>query len=160
EVSSWLDGSEPVPLSGQEVEEALGSDAVSKVAANIGLSQSFTRTILGYAIPQAVARLAKGGAVSAAMRAFASQLRAPASPRVPSSFKDETQREAAQIRTGTAGRAAPVLDGLIIPWATALIALGLLAGYFIGAGERGPSRPPAMLAQNAPAAPEQARLAA
>ncbi len=152
EAASWLDGCEPVPLSGQEVEEALGSDAVIKFAANIGLSQTFTRTILGYAIPQVVARLAKGGAISAAFRAFAERLVAAASPRAPSFLEGETKLEAARIRAGTAqyGRAAQALGGLIIPCTTGLIALGLLAGYLIGAGDRGPAQPRAAVAQSTP----------
>lgn len=161
EVASWLDGCEPVPLSGQEVEETLGSDAVTKVAANIGLSQTFTRTILGCAIPHVVARLAKGGAISTAFRAFAERLVATASPRARSSLDDDTQRKAAQIRAGAAqgGRAAPMLEGLVIPGTTVLVALGSLLGYFIGAGGSGPTQPPAAVALSTPVALQQARPA-
>jgi len=52
EVASWLDGPDPVPLSGDEVEQTLGCDAISEIANKVGISQSFARTILGDAIPK------------------------------------------------------------------------------------------------------------
>jgi OmpA-OmpF porin, OOP family len=58
EVASWLGGPEPVPLSGQEVEQTLGSDVVSGIANKAGVSQRFARTILGYAIPKIIVLLA------------------------------------------------------------------------------------------------------
>src|SRR5262249_5618610 len=138
-------------------EQVLGSDAISTIAAKIGTSQSFTRTILGHAIPHAVAQLAKGGAIRAAFRALAAQFLASAAQR--SSFPDEkeTPREREQMRGGRMqdGRAVPVLDGLIIPCATVLIALGAVLGYFIGAGDRDLARPPPIAAQNALASPQQ-----
>jgi outer membrane protein OmpA-like peptidoglycan-associated protein/uncharacterized protein YidB (DUF937 family) len=158
EVASWLEGLEPIPLSGQEVEQALGSDAISSIAAKIGMSQSFTRTILGYAIPNVVAALAKGGAIATAFRALASQVFAPAGRGLPSSLEEEMRDGAQRIRPSVPhdGRAAPVLAGLIIPAITLLIVLGSLLGYFIGAGGRGPTRPPAIVVQEAPVAPKQA----
>ncbi len=54
EVASWVGGPDPdpVPLSGQEVEQMLGSDAISGIANKIDVSERFARTILGYAIPR------------------------------------------------------------------------------------------------------------
>jgi len=52
EVASWLGGTEVVPLSGQEVEETLGSDVISEIANKAGVSKSFAGTIMGYAIPK------------------------------------------------------------------------------------------------------------
>jgi hypothetical protein len=57
-----------VPLSGQEVVQALGSDVVSGLANKAGVSQRFARTILGYAIPKIIVLLAQRGAVPSAMR--------------------------------------------------------------------------------------------
>src|ERR1700731_4577462 len=45
EVASWLGGPDPMPLSGQEVEQTLGSDVISGIANKIGVSQRFARTI-------------------------------------------------------------------------------------------------------------------
>ncbi len=158
EVASWLDGSELVPLSGQEVEQALGSDAVSKIAAKIEVSQPFARTILGYTIPNVVAPLAQGGAIPAAFRALASQFLASLSRRSPSSLGEKTQGGAEQIRASTPqdGRAAPVLGGLVIPYTTALIVLGSLLGYFIGSGDHGRTQSSPVIAQNERVAPLQA----
>src|ERR1700731_5016098 len=49
EVASWLGGSDPVPLSGQEVEQTLGHDAIGEFANKIGINPNFAKTILGYA---------------------------------------------------------------------------------------------------------------
>ncbi|MGA7384738.1 MAG: YidB family protein, partial [Methylocella sp.] len=69
EVASWSGGTEVVPLSGQEVEETLGSDVISEIADKVGMSQSFARTIMGYAIPKIVVLLAQGEAVPPAIPA-------------------------------------------------------------------------------------------
>jgi uncharacterized protein YidB (DUF937 family) len=137
EVASWLRGPEPVPLSGQEVVQALGSDVVSGLANKAGVSQRFARTILGYAIPKIVVLLAQGGAVPSAMRASASLFLDSAIP-LSSSPAEEMQHGAEQIRPSRTeyGGAAPVLGGLIIPGASLLIILASLLGYFIGAGDR------------------------
>jgi uncharacterized protein YidB (DUF937 family) len=84
EAASWLEGSDPVPLSGQEVEQTLGSEVVSGIANKIGISQRFTRTILGYAIPSIIVLLAQGGAVPSALRASVSRIFGLAIPRSPS----------------------------------------------------------------------------
>ena len=60
EVASWSGGTEVVPLSGQEVEVTLGSDVISEIANKVGISQSFARTIMGYAIPKIIVLLAQG----------------------------------------------------------------------------------------------------
>ena len=158
EVASWLDGSEPVPLSGQEVEQTLGSDAVSEIAAKIGVSQRFARTTLGYAIPNVVVPLAQGGAIPAAIRALASRFFASVSRRSSSTLEEKPQGGAKQMRASIPqdGRAAPVLGGLIIPYTTALIVLGSLLGYFIGAGNHGLTQSSPIMAQNEPVAPLRA----
>jgi uncharacterized protein YidB (DUF937 family) len=63
EVASWSGGTEVVPLSGQEVEVTLGSDVISEIANKVGISQSFARTIMGFAIPKIIVLLAQGEAV-------------------------------------------------------------------------------------------------
>jgi uncharacterized protein YidB (DUF937 family) len=72
EVASWLGGPDPVPLSGQEVEQTLGGDVISSIANKIGVSQRFARTILGYAIPKIIVLRAQDGAIPSAIRASAS----------------------------------------------------------------------------------------
>jgi outer membrane protein OmpA-like peptidoglycan-associated protein/uncharacterized protein YidB (DUF937 family) len=138
EVASWLQGSDPVPLSGQEVEQTLGSEVVAGIANRLGLSQRFARTILGYSIPSTVALLTQGDAIPTAIIRASTQLR-------PSRTEG--------------GGVAPVLGGLIIPCTSLLIMSGLLLGYFIGVSDREviPSTP--IVAQKAPVAPLDAPLA-
>jgi uncharacterized protein YidB (DUF937 family)/outer membrane protein OmpA-like peptidoglycan-associated protein len=147
EVASWLGGPDPVPLSGQEVEQTLGSDVISGIANKIGLSQRFARTILGYAIPKIIVLRAQDGAIPSAIRASASSFLDSAIP-----VEEITQPGAEQIRPSRTehGGPAPVLGGLIIPGAALLITLGLLLGYFIGAGDRGAIQSAPIVAQNAP----------
>ena len=129
-----------MPLSGQEVEQTLGSDVISGIANKIGVNQRFARTILGYAIPEIIVLQAQGGAIPPAISAWAASFRDPA---IHSSTPVEeiTQPGAEQIRPSRTehGGPTPVLGGLIIPGAALLITLGLLLGYFIGAGDRGSS---------------------
>jgi OmpA-OmpF porin, OOP family len=154
EVASWLGGPDLVPLSGQEVEQALGSDVVSGIANKVGVSQSFARTILGYAIPKIIVLLAEGGPVPPAIRASASRFLDSAIPLSSSPVEEITQHGAEQTRPSRMehGGAAAELNQLLIPGACLLITLGLLVGYFIGAGDRGAIQPAPIVAQNAPVA--------
>jgi outer membrane protein OmpA-like peptidoglycan-associated protein/uncharacterized protein YidB (DUF937 family) len=154
EVASWLGGPDPVPLSGQEVEQTLGSDVISGIANKIGVSQRFARTILGYAIPKIIVLRAQGGAIPSAIRASVSSFLESAIPLSSSPVEEITQHGAEQIRPSRTehGGAAPVLGGLIIPSTALLITLGLLLGYFIGAGDRGAIQSAPIVARNAPVA--------
>jgi outer membrane protein OmpA-like peptidoglycan-associated protein/uncharacterized protein YidB (DUF937 family) len=152
EVASWLGGPDPVPLSGQEVEQTLGSDVISGIANKVGLSQRFARTILGYAIPKIIVLRAQGGAIPPAITAWAASFLDSAIPLSSSPVEEITQPGAEQIRPSRTehGGPAPVLGGLIIPSAALLITLGLLLGYFIGAGDRGAIQSAPIVAQHAP----------
>jgi OOP family OmpA-OmpF porin len=141
EVASWLGGTDAVPLSGQEVEETLGSGVISEIADKAGISQRFARTILGYAIPKIIGQLAQGGFVDLA---------------IPSPHADEiTLPGAAQILSSSmGGGGAPGLGRLLIPGVCLLLTLGFF-GYAISSGSRGirvavQSAP--VMAQNAPVA--------
>src|SRR5262245_5988712 len=71
EVATWSKGSDPMPLTGHEAERMLGLDAIEEIAKKVNLSQSFAKTILGYAIPKIIL-LAREGAVPPANPAAAS----------------------------------------------------------------------------------------
>jgi len=144
EVASWLKGSDPIPLSGEEAEQTLGTEAVSRIAAKAGVSQCFARTVLGYAIPKAVLLLARGGALPAAVRAAASRLMRAALRRDSVSRKETATHGKVPARTLKAkpASAGPVLGGLVIPATTMLLILGLVLGYFIGLGEQDTSQAP------------------
>jgi OOP family OmpA-OmpF porin len=154
-VASWLGRTDAVPLSGQEVEEALGSDVVREIADKAGVSQRLARTILGYAIPKIIGQLAQGGAILSPFPAAAS-IPPDLANRLSSSRTDElTLPGAEQIapsRMGGAG--APGFGRLFIPGAFLLITLGFL-GYAISSGRSGthtPVQSAPVMAQNAPAA--------
>ncbi len=100
EVASWSGGTEVVPLSGQEVEDALGSGVISEIANKVGVSQSFARTVMGYAIPKIVVLLAQGEAVPAAIPASAPSVLDLAIPLSSSPVEEITQPGALQIRPG------------------------------------------------------------
>ena len=138
EVASWLGGSDPVPLSGQEVEQTLGSEVVSGIANKIGVSQRITRTILGYTIPSIIVLRAQGGAVPSALRASVSRIFGLAIPRSTSRPEEITKHSTQQIRpsiTEDSG-ATPVLGGMIIPCTTLLLTLALALGYYVGTRDR------------------------
>jgi OOP family OmpA-OmpF porin len=136
EVASWVGGTAAVPLSGQEVEEALGSNVISEIADEAGVSERFARTILGYAIPKIIGQLAQGGAIP-----HADENTLPGAEQIPPSSMG-------------GGGAAPGLGRLLIPGACLLLTIGFL-GYAISSGRRGTrvavqSAP--VMAQNAPVA--------
>ncbi|MDQ6703943.1 MAG: OmpA family protein [Pseudomonadota bacterium] len=156
EVASWVGGTDAVPLSGQEVEETLGSGAISEIADKADVSQRFARTILGYAIPKIIGQLAPGGAIPSAIPAAVSSFPDLAIP-LSSSHADEiTLPEAEQIPPSSmgSGSAPPGIGRLLIPGACLLITLGVL-GHAISSGKTGTratvqSAP--IMAQNAPVA--------
>src|SRR6202030_834563 len=99
EVASWSSETEVVPLSGQEVEETLGSDVIKEIANKADISQSFARTIMGYAIPKIIGLLAQGEAVPSAIPASASSFPDRAIPLSRSPVEELiAQRGAGQIR--------------------------------------------------------------
>jgi uncharacterized protein YidB (DUF937 family) len=98
EVASWSRETEAVPLSGQEVEQTLGPDVISEIANKADLSQSFARTVMGYAIPKIIGLLAQGESVPPAIPASAPSLLDPAIPLLSSRAKEIPQPGAVQIR--------------------------------------------------------------
>jgi OmpA-OmpF porin, OOP family len=149
EVASWLGGRDPVPLSGQEVERTLGRDAVSAIADKIGVSQIFARTVLGHAIPEIIVLLARRRAVPSAITRWAASFRDSAIPLSSADADEITEHLAKQFRLS---RTEYGLAPALVPCACLLITLGLLLGYFIGAGDRGAIQSAPIVAQNAPVA--------
>jgi uncharacterized protein YidB (DUF937 family) len=102
EVASWSGGTEVVPLSGQEVEVTLGSDVISEIANKVGISQSFARTIMGFAIPKIIVLLAQGEAVPPPIPASKSSLPDVAIQLLSSPVEEIPQPGAEQIRPSRA----------------------------------------------------------
>jgi|GEM_PF-1251178 len=98
EVASWSAETEVVPLSGEEVEQTLGSEVISEIAKKADISQSFARTIMGYAIPKIVVLLAQGEAVPPAIPASESSVPISAIPLSFSPIAEIPQPGAEQIR--------------------------------------------------------------
>ena len=157
-VASWLAGTDLVPLSGQEVEQALGSKSIGEIADKAGVTQRFARTVLGYAIPKIISMLAQSGVV--------------AIPTASSRVDEIPQREEEQFPSGdledsgvvpwfrklVVPGAAPRFGPLVVPGAALVIMLGLL-GYFAtlgGAGHHPATRTSPVMAQNGPIASPQA----
>src|ERR1700730_11703197 len=102
EVASWSGGTEVVPLSGDEVEQTLGSEIISEIANKADISQSFARTIMGYAIPKIIVLLAQGEAVPSAIPASESSVLDSAIPLLSSAVEETTQPGPEQIRPSRA----------------------------------------------------------
>lgn len=117
EVASWSEGDDPLPLKGQQVEAALGSDALGAIAKKAGVSRRFTGTILGFAIPKIINKLAKAGALDVTLPTGLVQ-------------GDEVQQLAHERVTlrQLAGAVAPRFGRMLLPGAAVLIGLGVL-GY-------------------------------
>jgi uncharacterized protein YidB (DUF937 family) len=98
EVASWSGGTEVVPLSGQEVEQTLGSEVISEIAKKADISQSFARTIMGDAIPKVIILLAQGEAIPSAIPASESSVLDSAIPLSSSPVEEITQPGPEQIR--------------------------------------------------------------
>jgi outer membrane protein OmpA-like peptidoglycan-associated protein/uncharacterized protein YidB (DUF937 family) len=62
-VSSWLGGSTPTALSAESLQSVLGSQALSNIAARVGVPASTTASALGFMIPRLVQSLAPGGVI-------------------------------------------------------------------------------------------------
>ena len=153
EVASWLAGTDPVPLSGQEVEQTLGSDAISEIADKAGVSQRFARTVLGYAIPKIISMLAQSGFLNVAIPSASS--RAGEIPQ-----HEEEQFPPCELEDGGSAPwfrkivvpgAAPRLGQLVVPGAALLTVLGLL-GYFVStsAAHHAATQSAPVMAKNAP----------
>ncbi|MGH6841400.1 MAG: YidB family protein, partial [Methylocella sp.] len=129
EVGSWL-GPDPVPLSGEEVEKALGSGVISKIANKADINQSFARTILGDAIPKIIVLLARGEAVPPAIPALESNFLDSAISPSSSPVEENAELGALDIRPGATERfgAAPRKEP---PHFKQLFAYGLYAALAV-----------------------------
>ena len=160
EVASWLAGTDPVPLSGKDVERTLGSDAIGEIADKAGVSQRFTRTVLGNAIPKIISMLAQNGFLGVATPTASFRV-----DEIPQ--HEEEQFPSGDLEDGAAvpwfrklvvPGATPRLGQLVVPGAALLIVLGLL-GYFVslgGTGHRAATQSSPVTAQNGPVAAQHA----
>ena len=153
EVASWLAGTDSVLLSGQEVEQTLGSDAIGEIADKAGVTQRFARTVLGYAIPKIISMLAQSGFLDAAVAGASAR-----ADKIPQHQKEhflsgtlEDGGATPWFRKLVGPGATPWRGQLVIPGAALLIIVGLL-GYFVSTGvaHHGATQPAPVTAQNVP----------
>lgn len=130
-VASWDGAAEPIPVSGEELEQALGADVINKIAGKAGVSRGFARTVASNALPELIGLLPQGGfpgltaLSSASLGGEAAQ--APPQP-VP--------LQMAAQRSG-----AFPLARVLVPGAAALV-IALGAGiFFVGHGRTGHRAP-------------------
>ncbi len=62
-IGSWVGTGQNAPISGDQLSNVLGSDAIGKIAAQLGLSHGDTADQLSQVLPQAVDRLTPNGRV-------------------------------------------------------------------------------------------------
>jgi uncharacterized protein YidB (DUF937 family)/TolA-binding protein len=140
EVASWSGGTELVPLSGQEVEVTLGSEVISEIANKVGISQSFARTIMGYAMPKIIVLLAQGEAVPSAIPASESSFLDTAIPLASSPVAEIPQPGTEQIRPSStdhfaaAPRKAPPRFKQLFSYGARAALLACLFGFAWAAG--------------------------
>jgi OmpA-OmpF porin, OOP family len=155
EVNSWLEGGSTAPLSGQQIEQALGSEAIAAIADRAGVSERFARTVLGYAVPKIIGRLARSGFLAAATAAASTGAAASGVDEVPQFGPDETE-EVKSVpwyrRILAPGVAGVTFGQLAIPGAAFLIVLGLF-GYFASLGNThsAATKSAPVIAKNVPA---------
>lgn len=138
EVASWSEGSEPVPLIGQEVEQMLGPGVIRELANRVGLNSKFARTILGFAIPE-ILLLAKSGAVPSAIRDSVSNVLEPTIPLSPPHADKLSPNRAQDIRLGrradfpAPSQRVPPHFNRLIAYGSSMALAAFLLGFFSGA---------------------------
>ncbi|HET6378330.1 MAG TPA: YidB family protein [Methylocella sp.] len=140
EVASWLSGQDPVPLTGQEAGQMIGPAGIEKIAEKTGLSQSFVKSILGFAIPKIV-MLARTGAALPEIPATdsVSTGRFDAVTLLPSAEPSQEDRKQAASEAGranTAPQRAALLGPFTAHGSRAALAVAVL-GLAFAAGWRG-----------------------
>jgi len=60
-VASWIGSGENQPVSGESLQQGLGSDAISQLAAKLGVDPAQASAVLAGVLPQLVDHLSPGG---------------------------------------------------------------------------------------------------
>jgi outer membrane protein OmpA-like peptidoglycan-associated protein/uncharacterized protein YidB (DUF937 family) len=165
QVASRLGLAHPVPLTEQEVEQALGSDVIRRIADKAGASPDFATTILRNTIPSIIGLLMESGFSDEPITPPASisnEVAPPEPEHIPLSAMAESGPKPPRARWFVPNSDAHIVHGLAalllgLYSAALLIMLGV-AGYFAAReiGHRvtaGPGTVVAHVAQAAPAMP-------
>ncbi len=159
QVASRLGLAHPARLTEQEVEQALGSEVIGRIADKAGVSQDFATTLLRNTIPSIIGLLMESGFSDEPIPPPASisdEVAGPASmgDEVAPPEPDHIPLKHIPLSAMAESRPAPSLSRLLVPGAAFLIVLGV-AGYFAarGTGHRVAAGSGTVVAQVAPAAP-------
>lgn len=110
-VTSWVGRGENRPLTPAQVETALGSDFIGRIAAKVGMSSAATIPALAYAVPKLIDKLTPSGSVPATLPAEVATLLAsgaapaPGAPTVIAATSAR-QRPAAAVTAASSGAVA------------------------------------------------------
>ena len=140
EVASWTEGTAPVPLTGQEVEQALGSKAVKEIADKVRVSQVFARTVLGYAIPRIISELAQSSLTDLAL------------PHAAPPIDEPIRHGARPISQGILSwLAAPAFKEMLLPASALLVMLGVIGSLvYLGVSHHTAPHTSTVTAQHTP----------
>jgi OmpA-OmpF porin, OOP family len=139
EVASWLGNPNAAPLSGPQMEKALGASSLGAIAGRLGLAGGATGAAMGYLLPKVVGLLTPGKVIPSGIPAAVSDVLA-ATPHVaphPAPYVQHVQQVAP--RHVEVIKDAPAFGRWAIPIAAALGLAGLL--WYVGA-----NRPPQQVA--------------
>jgi outer membrane protein OmpA-like peptidoglycan-associated protein len=159
QVASRLGLAHPAPLTGQEVEQALGSEVIGRIADKAGVSQDFATTLLRNTIPSIIGLLMESGFSDEPIpppASISNEVVQPASigDQVAPPEPDHIPLKHIPLSAMAESRPAPPRGRLLVPGATLLIVLGV-AGYFAvrGTVNQMSAGSGTVVAQVAPAAP-------
>jgi len=156
EAASWLGNPNAAPLSGQQIEKALGTSSLGAIAGRLGLLGGVTGAAMGYLVPKVVGLLTPGKAIPQGIPASVSEFLAT-SPQAPPRPVEQVQHvQQVAPRHIEVIKDAPAFGRWAIPIAALLGFAGLL--WYIAAN-RAPqqvaSLPSPAVSQTAPPAASQ-----
>ncbi len=153
EVASWLGNPNAAPLTGQQIEKAVGASSLGAIAGRLGLAGGATGAAMGYLLPKVVGLLTPGKVIPSGIPAAVSDVLA-APPHVaphPMQYAQQVAPRHVEVI-----KDAPAFGRWAIPIAALLGFAGLL--WYIGAN-RAPqqvaSLPTPAVSQTAPPAASQ-----
>ncbi len=153
EVTSWLGNPDAAPLSGQQIEKAVGASSLGAIAGRLGLAGGATGAAMGYLVPKLVGLLTPGKVIPFGIPPAVSDLLAAAPHVVPHPVQYVQQVAPRHVEVI---KDAPAFGRWAIPIAALLGFAGLL--WYIAAN-RAPqqmaSLPTPAVSQNAPPAASQ-----
>lgn len=152
--ASWLGNRDAKPLSGEQIETALGGNALGGIASRLGIAGPAAATALGYAMPKLIGVLTPGGQVPATL---SSEVLSFLNPPATTTRVVETVAPRVAPRTEQVAPMAmhvlhdePHMSRWLLPLVGALGLLGL--GAYLLTGNQAPPPPPPVV-RTAPVLP-------